>query len=83
MTNDIRFVTLEDITGEVYSKNYIVYNPALNEKRRMKLFKQFMSARFSHQFTVDELKYLATFDEYHLIDFIDAVRNIIHLVMPL
>ena len=79
ITNDARFVTLEDITDTPQPLNYVVYNPSLQPKRRMELFQKFMAKRYRHQFTKEEIDYLVTFNEYHLLEFIQTVRNIIHL----
>lgn len=78
LTNDIRFVTMEDIVGNPQQKNYVVYNPVLALPRRTMLFQAYMAKKYDHVFTVSELDYLMAFDEFHLTEFIAAVKNIIH-----
>ena len=77
ITNDVLFVTLEDISDVVQPNNYVIYNPVLPPARRMELFQKFMATRYRHKFTKEELDYLVTFNEYNLLNFIHAVRNII------
>ena len=77
MTPDIRFVTMEDITGTPQEKNYVVYNPVLKPARRRMLFQAFMAKYYSHVFTEEELNTLMTYDEMHLVEFVKAVRDII------
>lgn len=77
MTPDIRFVTMEDIVGTPQSMNHVVYNTALPTNRRRMLFQAFMAKKYDHVFTEDELDELMKFDEFHLVEFVKAVKNII------
>lgn len=80
MTPDIRFVTMEDIADTPQEPNYVVYNTALKPDRRRMLFQAFMAKKYDHVFTEDELDRLMKFDEFHLVEFVNAVKNIIRNV---
>jgi len=75
MTKDVRFVTMEDITGSPGEQNPVVYNTALPVERRKALFQKHMSSRYpNHKFTEEELDQLMSFDELHLVEFVKLVK---------
>lgn len=78
-TNDLRFVTMEDITGEKEELNYVIYNTNLPTERRTMLFQAYMSKKYPHKFSKQELEHLMSFDMFHLKDFIQTARKYIGL----
>lgn len=59
--NSLPFITMEDITEQVESHNYVVFNFALPEEKRISEFVKIMKRRIKHRFTKSELNRLASY----------------------
>jgi len=72
------FVCLDDVSGRVEELNYVIYNPTKDSKetRIAKLY-DIVEKRFGIQLRESDAYRLTDYDEFHLNEFVEDLKNVI------